>query len=155
MAISKTTIKNTNQETVVKVVGGAGESTTVELDTDIVASTQVVDGATQTAYITGLVWTGGTNGIITITRGGATIAVLQANAAGALDFSGQGMSAEVTNSTSDIGVAIATADCQLWMRLKKVGGYASKVEYEQYGSYEDETRVGASTTKPGSPDYAG
>lgn len=145
-------VKQTHQETVVKVWGAAGVTETIDLQT-LVGSNQVTDGTTQTVSIIGLTWTGGTDGIITISRNSVTIATLQANAAGMLYFDGQSMPPDAVEGTSDIVVAISGAACELWIKLRKVSGYKSKSgEYPQYGAYEDETRVGASTTISGSPD---
>lgn len=152
MAVVKTVLKNVNQETIVKVAGTAAAAT-IDLDTDLLASTQALDGSTQTVNIVGLVWTGATDGIVTITRNGVVITTLQANAAGALDFSGQAMIPETISNTSDVVVTISGAQAECWIRLRKVSGYKTKVETATYGSYDDESRVGASTTLSGSPDY--
>lgn len=153
MAVTKTILKNTNQETVIKVAGTAAAAT-IDLSTDLVASTQVADGDTQTVNIVGLVWTGATNGIVEISRGGVVVATLQANAAGALEFAGQQMVPDSIGNTSDIVVTISGAQAECWIRVRKISGYATKVETATYGAYDDETRVGASTTISGSPDKA-
>lgn len=151
MAVVKTVLKSTEQEAVVKVAGTAAAAT-ITLATDILAASQALDGETQTVNIVGLVWTGATDGIIQITRNSVVIATLQANAAGALDFSGQAMIPETISNTHNIVVTISGAQAECWVRLRKVSGYKSKVEYATYGAYDDETRVGASTTLSGSPD---
>jgi hypothetical protein len=151
MPVAKTILKNTNQESVVKVAGTAA-STTIDLSSDLLAATQALDGDTQTVNIAGLVWTGATDGIIQITRNSVVVATLQSNAAGGLDFTGQMMIPETINNTSDIVVTISGAQAECWIRLRKVGGYATKVETATFGAYDDETRVGASTTLSGSPD---
>lgn len=151
--MSQAVIKQTHQETVVKVWGAAGVTETIDLQT-LFGSNQALNGATQTVTIIGLTWTGGSDGIATITRNGVTISTLQANAAGMLYFDGQSMPPDNIEATYDIVVAITGAACEVWLKLRKTSGYASKSgEYQQYGSYEDETRVGASTTINGSPDY--
>jgi hypothetical protein len=153
MAVTKTVLKNVNQETVIKVAGTAAAAT-IDLQTDVLASTQELDGVTQTVNIVGLIWTGAANGIVEISRNSVVIATLQANAAGALEFGGQAMIPETIQNTSDIVVTISGAQAECWIRVKKVSGYKTKVEYSTYGAYEDETRVGASTTISGSPDKA-
>jgi hypothetical protein len=153
MAVVKTVLKNTNQEAVVKVAGTAAAAT-IDLSVDLLAASQALDGATQTVNIAGLVWTGALGGVITITRNSVVVASLQSNAAGALDFTGQMMIPETIENTSDVVVTISGAQAECWIRLRKVSGYATKVEYATYGSYDDETRVGASTTLSGSPDKA-
>lgn len=153
MAVVKTVLKNVNQEAVIKVAGTAG-SATIDLQTDLVATTQELDGDTQTVNIIGVVWTGDTNGVAQITRNSAVITTLQANAAGALEFGGQAMIPETIENTKDITVTISGAQTECWIRVRKVSGYKTKVEYATYGAYDDETRVGASTTTSGSPDKA-
>ena len=142
MAVTKTVLKNTNQESVVKVAGTAAAAT-IDISADLLASTQALDGATQTVNIIGLVWTGATDGIITITRNSVVITTLQANAAGMLYFDGQSMIPDTIQNTSDIVVTISGAQAECWLRLRKVGGFASKVETAVFGAYDDQTVVGS------------
>lgn len=150
--MTQAVIRQTQQETVVKVWGAAGVTETIDLQT-LMGSNQELDGDTQTVTIVGLTWTGAIDGIATITRGTTTVTTLQANAAGMLYFDGQTMPPDNIEATKDIVVAITGAACEVWLKLRKVSGYKSKSgEYASYGAYEDETRVGASTTISGSPD---
>jgi hypothetical protein len=142
MAVTKTVLKNTNQESVVKVAGTAAAAT-IDISADLLASTQALDGATQTVNIIGLVWTGATDGIITITRNSVVITTLQANAAGMLYFDGQSMIPDTIQNTSDSVVTISGAQAECWIRLRKVGGFASKVETAVFGAYDDQTVVGS------------
>jgi len=151
MAVVKTILKNTEQEAVVKVAGTAAAAT-ITLATDLLSSRQALDGETQTVTIAGLQWTGDTNGIISIARNSVVITTLQANAGGALEMNGQTMIPDSIEATKDIVVTISGAQSECWIRLKKVSGYKPKVEYASFGAYDDETRVGASTTTSGSPD---
>lgn len=151
MAVVKTILKNTEQDAVVKVAGTAAAAT-ITLATDLLSTRQALDGATQTVTIAGLQWSGAPDGIITISRNSVVIATLQTTAAGALEMNGQMMIPDSIEATSDIVVTISGAQSECWIRLKKVGGYKPKVEYSTYGAYDDETRVGASTTTSGSPD---
>ena len=151
--MTQAVIKQTHQETVVKVWGASGTTETIDLQT-LMGTNQALDGETQTVTITGITWTGLTDGIAVITRNSVPIASLQANAAGMLIFDGQTMPPDNIQPTQDIVVAITGAACEVWLKLRKVSGYKSKSgEYPQYGAYEDETRVGADTNVPGSPDY--
>lgn len=151
MAVVKTILKNTDQEAVVKVQGTAA-SATIALATDLLGSSQALDGATQTVNITGLQWSGAPDGVITVTRNSVVIATLQTTAAGALEMNGQMMIPDTIENTQDIVVTISGAQSECWIKLRKAGGYKSKVENATYGSYDDPTRVGASTTLSGSPD---
>lgn len=141
MAVTKTVLKKVHQEAVVKVAG-TDAAATISLANDLLPSTQVLDGDTQTVSITGATWTGATNGIATISRGGVTVMTLQANAAGTLSFDGQTMIPDTIGSTSDIVVTISGAQTECWLKLRKVSGYKTTVEPEQFGSYDDPTTAG-------------
>jgi hypothetical protein len=152
MAVTKTVIKNTNQESVVKVAGTAAAAT-IALATDLLATTQALQGGTQTATIVGVTWTGAIGGIVTITRNAVVVMTLQADAAGTLDFGGQNMVPDNIGSTSDIVVTISGAQAECWLKIRKTSGYATKVEPATYGAYDDTTIVGARTDVSGSPDF--
>ena len=152
MAVVKTVLKNTNQESVVKVAGTAAAAT-ITLATDLLASTQALEGGTQTANIVGVTWTGASGGIISIARNSVVVMTLQADAAGTLEFGGQSMVPDTVGSTSDIVVTVSGAQAECWLKIRKVSGYATKVEDATYGAYDDPTVIGASTTRSGSPDF--
>lgn len=151
MATTKTILRKTHGEAVVKVAGTA-EAETIALATDLLNAGQALDGSTQSVNIVGVTWTGATDGVITIARGGVTVMTLLANAAGALEFGGQMMIPDSVNNTSDVVVTISGAQAECWLRLRKVSGYKTMIEDATYGAYDDPTRVGASTTQSGSPD---
>lgn len=142
MATVKTILKKTHQEAVVKVAGTAAAET-ISLASDILASGQALDGSTQTVNIVGVTWTGAADGIITITRNSVVVMTLQANAAGALEFGGQSMLPDTISNTSDVVVTISGAQAECWLRLRKVGGYKTTVEPEQFGFHDDPTVAGS------------
>jgi len=142
MAVTKTILKNTNNETIVKIAGTAA-SATITLNSDCVASTQATSGATQTVNIVGFQFTGLASSTITIARNGTNITTVSAEGHDDVEFAaGMGFSDTIQN-TSDIVVTIAGAEAQLYLTLRKVGGYASKVETAVYGAYDDQTAVGS------------
>lgn len=154
MAVTKTVLKNTHQESIIRIAGTDG-SATIDLQTDILPSTQELDGTTQTTNIVGIMWSGAAGGQVQIARNSSIIKTMITDAADYHDYSGQDMCPETTANTYDIVVTISGAQAECWLKVRKVGGYKSNKsgEYAQYGAYEDETRVGASTTINGSPDY--
>jgi hypothetical protein len=108
MPVVKTIIKNTNNETVVKVAGTAAAAT-IDLSTDLVASTQATDGATQTVNIAAVQWVGLPSATVTIARNATTILTLPGGGAETLDFAnGNGYVDNISN-TDDITVTIAGA----------------------------------------------
>lgn len=142
MAITKTILKKTHQEAVVKVAG-TDAAGTISLASDILAAGQALDGATQSANIVGVTWTGAADGIITITRNSVVVMTLQANAAGALEFGGQMMLPDSVGNTSDVVVTISGAQAECWLRLRKVGGYKTTIEPEQFGIYDNPAVAGS------------
>lgn len=142
MAIVKTVLRKTHGEAIVKVAGTAAAAT-ISLASDLLPTGQVLDGATQAASIIGATWTGAADGIITISRGGVTVMTLQANAAGQLDFAGQQMIPDPIGSTSDIVVTISGAQAECWLKIRKLSGYKTTIEPEQFGSHDDPTVAGS------------
>ena len=149
MAVTKTILKNVNQETVIKI-GGVDGSATIDLQTDCLATTQALDGSTQTVTITGAYVAGSLSSNIAITRNGVTVLSFAPENNGKFQLNDSGF-VDTQEATSDITVAI-TGTAFIYLTLRKVSGYATKVETATYGIYDDPTRIGASTTMSGSPD---
>lgn len=151
MAVTKTILKLTERDSVVKVAGNTG-SATISLSTDLKKSNEELT-TTQLVSISGVQWTGTAEAVISIVRNGVTILTLNCGAAGALEMTGQTMIPDTIQQDKDIVVNVTGTAAELYIRLKKVSGYTSGYEPSQYGQYDDPNRVGASTTIPGSPDY--
>jgi len=142
MAVTKTILKNTNNETIVKIAGTA-DGATIDLQTDLVATTQATSGATQTVTIAGVQWVGLPNSTITITRNSVNVLTLPGGGADYMEFAAGNGFVDNTEATSDIIVNIAGAEAQCYLILRKTGGYASKVETAVFGAYDDQTAVGS------------
>ena len=151
MAVTKSLLKLTETDCVIKIAGTAG-SATINLQTDLLRSTEALSG-TQTVVISTLTWTGDAAGVIAIDRNSTRVFTLLSSASSQLDLAGQFTTSDNTQSTSSIVVTISGGQAELLLRVKKVSGYSSKIEPSVYGSYDDPTRIGASTTIQGSPDY--
>lgn len=145
MAVTKTVLKKTHQEAVIKVAGtAAGE--TISLASDLLATGQALNGATQTVNIVGVTWTGAANGIITIGRGvsgATTVMTLQANSCNQLDFAGQEMIPDTIANTTDITVTISGAQAECWLKVRKISGYKTTIEPEQFGSLDNPAVAGS------------
>jgi hypothetical protein len=142
MAVVKTIMKKTHQEAIVKVAGTAAAAT-IDLSADLVAAGQVLDGDVQKASITGVTWTGAPDGVVTITRNGVVIMTLQAGAVGMLYFDGQTMIPDNIEEASDLVVTISGAQSECWLKLRKISGYKTTVEPEQFGSYDNPAVAGS------------
>lgn len=149
-AIRFDTLRNTNQETIIKFSGASGDTGTITI-ANLGASTQARNSDTPTVNMVRIIASGITNSNLTITRGGVTVFVGSPGAVIELEFISNGFSDSV-NNTSDLVFTIGTAAVTGYMTLRKLAGWSTKVENETYGAYDDPTRVGASTTMSGSPD---
>lgn len=147
--MAKTILKNTVQEAVVKITGVGTE--TIGIATDVLADSQALSGATQTVNIVAMRYSGLASSAITVTRNSVVVSSFSAEGEGTINFIGEGY-VDSTGNTSDLVVAISGANAQLYLTLRKVSGYAPKVENATYGAYDDPTRIGASTSISGSPD---
>jgi hypothetical protein len=134
-------LKNVHQEAIFKVSGNNTEKT-IQLY-DLEAKGQDVNAGTeiQRVNITGVNWSGANGAVITIKRNNVIIMTLQANASNQLDFGGQLMVPDTINNTSNIVITISGGQAECQLKLHK-SGYQTTIEPEQYGPYDDPTRVG-------------
>ena len=143
MALTKSILKMTETEVVVKVSGNGG-SVTIDLQTDLVDNNQAVSGATQTVNITGVTWTGESANYLNISRNNVRVLTLLMDASNTIAFDGQTLPPENTQNTSDISVSqTGTGEVELYLKLRKVSGYAPKVETAQFSVYDDTNTVGS------------
>lgn len=148
-ALSKSIIKVSESEAIVRIAGKDTNPVTISLLTDLVAPTQVAGSAgTQNVTITGVQWAGEPGAIYKVDRNGTRIITPLADNGNFVDFMGTAFPPENTNATSDITVTIVNAagaavQGEIWLRLRKNAGYNSKVELERFGSYDDPTQVGS------------
>lgn len=140
---TKSFLKVSHQDCVAKVAGNAG-TVTIGLATDLLYSAgQELDGSTQTVNITGVGWTGTNDCVISVIRNGTVVMTLPSTGSNYLDFDNSQLTPETTNNTHDISVSIAGTQGEIWLRLKKVGGYAPKTEMSSFGAYDNPTVVGS------------
>ena len=142
MAVTKTVLKKTHQEAIVKVAGTAAGAT-IDLAADLLPAGQALDGATQTVNIVGLQYSGLASSTITVTRNSVNIITLDAAGEGVIEFAAGAGFVDSIENTSDITVTIGGAEAQAYLILRKVGGYATKIETAVFGAYDDETAVGS------------
>jgi hypothetical protein len=134
--MAKTIMKLTETSAIVKISGTGAE--TITLNTDLLSTTQTVSG-TPKVGIGYLTWT--TGGNIVIARNGVTVYTLFTNT-GEFDLSGNGGMLDIIQGTSDLVVTI-TGDGVIFLTLRKIEGYASKIEPEKFGSYDNPAVVGS------------
>lgn len=149
-ALTKTVQLVTDSEAVVKISGSDLVASVINISTDILAANQIVYpvGSTPVANIIGFQWCGEPGAVYRVNRGGVRVASLLADNGNFMDFV-ELFPSEPTGNTSDISVTIADAagtaakQGELWIRIRKVSGYASKIETAVYGIYDNLTQVGS------------
>lgn len=96
------------------------------------------------ATITGVRWNGDLSNSISITRNSTRVLTLPTESADYIAFDGQEMPPENTESAHDIVVAqTGSGNIELYLKLRKIGGYAPKVETVVYGAYDNQSVVGS------------
>jgi len=153
MAMTITTLKNTNQETVIHFTSSLAESGTITI-ANLAASTQARNSDTPVVNIVKYSIVGELASKVSILRNSKIVLVCAPENAPYSEFNAWGI--PVTNdNTYDIVITNGAAkDVSGFLVLRKIAGWSTKVENATYGAYDDPTRVGASTTVSGSPDKA-
>jgi hypothetical protein len=151
MAMTITTLKNTNQETVIHFASSLAESGTITI-ANLTASSQARNADTPIVNIVKWQVTGELASKVSIVRNSKNVIVAAPENAPYAELNAWGI--PLTNdNTSDIVITNGAAkEVTGILVLRKVAGWATKVEDATYGAYDDPTRVGASTTLSGSPD---
>jgi hypothetical protein len=148
-----TTLKNTNQETVIHFTSSLAESGTITI-ANLAASTQARNSDAPVVNIVKYSIVGELASKVSILRNSKIVLVCAPENAPYSEFNAWGI--PVTNdNTYDIVITNGAAkDVSGFLVLRKIAGWSTKVENATYGAYDDPTRVGASTTLSGSPDKA-
>ena len=151
MAMTITTLKNTNQETVIHFTSSAAETGTITI-ANLAATTQARNSDAPVVDIVKYNITGELASKVTITRNSKIVIVVAPENAPYAELNAWGIPVSNDN-TFDINIVNGVAkDVSGFLVLRKKAGWDSKVENAIYGAYDDPTRVGASTTMSGSPD---
>ena len=151
MAVIFTTVKNTNQETVIHFTSSDTESGTITI-ANLTASTQARNSDSPAVNIVKWSVTGELGSKVTINRNSKIVIACAPENAPYMEANAWGIPISNDN-TFDIVVTNGVAkDVSGFLVLRKVAGWSTKVEDATYGAYDDVTRVGASTSVSGSPD---
>jgi hypothetical protein len=148
-AINFTTLKNTNNETVIKFQGAATDTGTITI-ANLTAGTQaLVSGGTPTVNITKFFCMGLLSSGISVSRNSVVCLTAAPENAPMFDFTQNGW-VDSVNNTYDLAFTITGANTVGYIVLHKVAGWATTVEPATYGAYDDVTVVGPNS-KSGSP----
>jgi hypothetical protein len=139
--MSKTIMKLTEQNAIVKIVSEATTTQTITLNSDLLSPTQELS-AEQNVGIQFIHWsTNGSTGNVKITRNNELIFNLFGTM-GFIDLSGNGGMIDKKNSSHNIVVTVTDGGTVL-LTLRKISGYESKIEPWKFGQYDDPTVVGS------------
>jgi len=142
MAVLFTTVKNTNQETIIHFDTVAAESGTIALNTLGCSTQALTSGGTPTVNIVKFFSTGELGAGLRIVRNSKNIIACAPENAPMLDLNSNGFS-DHTNNTYDIVVTNDVAKPVTgYLVLRKVSGWDTTVETATYGAYDDPTVVG-------------
>jgi hypothetical protein len=139
--MAKTILKKTESKVAVKLYGD-NLNETVTLATDCLAGTEALTvGGTPTVNILAMHWAGAVDAVATITRNNVVIATLSGATSGELLFHDSDFTDSI-NNTSNL-VVTSTGLMQVWVLLRKVSGYSSKIETAQFSVYDNTNAVGS------------
>jgi hypothetical protein len=150
MAVLFTTVKNTNQETVIHFDTVAAESGTIALNTLGATTQALTSGGTPTVNITKIFVFGELGSGTRITRSGKNVFACSPENAPMADYTQNGWSDNINNTADIVIVNDVAKPVTGYLVLRKVSGWDTKVEYATYGAYDDPTVVGPNS-KSGSP----
>jgi len=141
MAVTVTILKNTHQEAVVKVAGTAATGI-IDISTLVSTGQALEAGGTPTVSLIGYHVNALTSASITVSRDSVKIATIPGPNVDTVQFNNMGFVDNIEDD-QDISVAIAGAEAQIYLILRKTGGYATKIEPATFGAHDDETAVGS------------
>ena len=155
MAMNFTTIRNTNQETIIHFETDGTFSGTIDIAADLTATTQARNSDAPLVNIVRFVTTGELGSLVIVSRNGKNIIAAAPENAPFLDLTSMGISDNIQNNKNIVIANVNDTAVSGYITLRKLQGWSTKVENEKYGAYDDPTRVGARTDVLGSPDYTG
>ena len=142
MAMTITTLKNTNQETVIHFVSSLAESGTITI-ANLTASTQARNSDTPTVNIVKWQIVGELASKVNVVRNSKNVIVCAPENAPYAELNAWGI--PLTNdNTSDIVITNGAAkEVTGILVLRKVAGWSTKVEHATFGAYDNPAAVGS------------
>ena len=142
MAVLFTTVRNTNQETIIHFDTVAAESGTITL-ADLAAATQTRNSDAPKVNIVRFICTGADGAGTRVTRSGKNIISVAPENAPVLDLTQYGISDGINNTADIVIVNDVAKPVTGYITLRKVQGWSTKVETATLGAYDNETAVGS------------
>lgn len=143
MAVNFTTIKNTNQETIIHFESPATiQNGTISI-ASLTAASQARNSDAPKVNIVRFIATGEVGSTVLVQRSVKSILVCAPENAPVLDFTSMGIS-DAQQNDQDIVIQNQTAkQVSGYITLRKVQGWSTKVETATLGAYDNESNVGS------------
>jgi hypothetical protein len=141
-AINFTTLKNTDQETIIKFQGGSGDTGTITI-ANLTSSTQARNSDTPTVNIVRWAATGLLTSGLLVTRNSVPVIQAAPENAPFADLSAFSGISDSVNNTYDIAFSITSAAVTGYIVLRKIKGWSLKVETAAFGIYDNTSVVGS------------
>jgi len=140
MAVTKTILKKSKNEVVVKFANNSGnnQTSTFDLSVDALLSTEVIEGTVK-VNILAIGFSGLNGSHFTLSRNSVGIFAAPCDQPDQFYFEGF---VDGINNTSDI-VCSMSGECYVYLTLRKNSGFETKIETAQFGSYDDDTARGS------------
>jgi hypothetical protein len=142
MAMTITTLKNTNQETVIHFASSAAESGTITL-ANLTASTQARNSDIPTVNIVKWQVTGELASKVTINRNSKIVIACAPENAPYAELNAWGIPLTNDNGSDIVITNVAAKDVTGILVLRKVAGWSTKVEHATFGAYDNPATVGS------------
>jgi len=154
MAMNFTTVRNTNNETIIHFETVTNESASIDISA-LGADTQSRNSDTPKVNIVRFISTGVDGSAVIVSRNGKNIIACAPENAPILDLTQYGISdAQQNDQNILIAQSVASKPVSGYITLRKVQGWSTKVENATYGAYDDPDAVGANSAD-GHPTYLG
>ena len=143
MAVNFTTIKNTNQETIIHFESPATIQNGTITIANLTAATQARNSDAPKVNIVRFVTTGEDGALLVVQRNGKTIIACAPENAPFLDLTSMGISDGQQNDYDIVIENQSAKQVSGYITLRKVQGWSTKVETAVFGPYDNETAVGS------------
>ena len=125
MAVTKTIIKLSNTEAVIRISGIAGDTATIILDSDLLLPLEYLNNDPIKVNIGAVSCSGITGGYASLIRNNVTILNVANKSLDTVDLLGEPFVPDSINNTDNIVVTITGQQSQVYIYLKKVSGFTS------------------------------
>ena len=141
MAVTVTNMKVSHKEAIVKVAGTAATGT-IDISTLLSDNQALTAGGTPKVALVGYYVSTLSGASVTITRNSVNIATIPGGINDYVQFNMNGF-VDAIEDDADIDVAIAGAEAQIYLILRKTDGFSTTHEPAYFGAYDDITAVGS------------